>query len=329
MADVGISSYNIHSCVGTDGLYSIERVARVIGEGGAHIVCLQEVEVNVPTTGRANSPPPVPMRTRIWSSHHSDDQPATIASSAGFEYHAFAPAIRSRASSRCRETHDFASDLDVSGKFDDERWEEKCAAHHHERRFSDTTMGRFGISILSKYPIVRIRTHQYQRFKRKTIRNAMACLVSLPDGALLWVVNTHLGCHFIGKEQNQQAKELVLFIESLERPPETCGLVLCGDFNSPPLLSSIRTIRRSGLRDVWQFSAMRGARFGGTFPSHPRVLGMPSCCRKLIRLDYIFLHECGTGTDCKCVFVQDDEHNCPLASDHLPVCAEFYVGRLC
>ena len=103
MADVKISSYNIHSCVGTDGIYSVDRIARVVREGGADIVCLQEVEVN-----------DLIMRTRIWSSHHSDNQPSKIAKLAGIQYHAFAPAIRSRASSCYKEMHDVVSDVDVS-----------------------------------------------------------------------------------------------------------------------------------------------------------------------------------------------------------------------
>lgn len=326
MVDVEVSSYNIHSCVGADGLYSIDRVARVIGEGNADIACLQEVEMNRLSTSRANYSPSSPVRTRVWSSPHEDDQTAAIASMAGFRYHAFAPAIRSRASSRCREAHDFASDLDVSGEFDDETWRDQCAGVDEGHRSDD--MGKFGIAILSKYPIVKIGIHRYRRYKRKTIRNAMACLVSLPNNKRLWIVNTHLGCHFIGKEQHEQAKELVLFIDSLEKCSDTCGVILCGDFNSPSILPSIRTIRRSRLCDVWQSSARKGSLNGGTFPSHSRVLGMPSCCRKLLRLDYIFLQESQEEVVCKCVYVQDNSYDCCMASDHLPLCAVFFIGSL-
>ena len=324
MTDVKVSSYNIHSCVGADGLYSVDRVATVIREGDAQIVCLQEVEVN-----------PAPMQTRIWSSRHGDDQPVAVASLAGgFHYHAFAPAIRSRALSRWKERHDFTSDRDVSGNFSDDRWKEKYnddAAGNERSRTNarNDDMGKFGIAILSKYPIVEIKTHQYRRYKRKTLRNAMACLVSLPNNTLLWIVNIHLGCHFIRREQNQQAKELVSFIDSLEKYPKSCGVVVCGDLNSPPMFSTIRTIQNSGLVDMWQCCGGRGHNInGGTFPSDPKALGMPSSCclRKLIRLDYIFLHESGNAKDiiCKCIYVQDGGVGCSLASDHFPVCAGFF-----
>lgn len=41
---VKVSSYNIHSCFGRDGIYRPDRVAGVIGELGADIIGLQEVD---------------------------------------------------------------------------------------------------------------------------------------------------------------------------------------------------------------------------------------------------------------------------------------------
>ena len=39
-----IASYNVHKCVGTDGKFDPERIARVVGEMDADIVALQEVD---------------------------------------------------------------------------------------------------------------------------------------------------------------------------------------------------------------------------------------------------------------------------------------------
>lgn len=47
MADgcrLAIATYNVHSCLGTDGRYDVERVARVIRDLDADVVALQEVE---------------------------------------------------------------------------------------------------------------------------------------------------------------------------------------------------------------------------------------------------------------------------------------------
>jgi endonuclease/exonuclease/phosphatase family metal-dependent hydrolase len=148
----------------------------------------------------------------------------------------------------------------------------------------------------------------------------MACLVKLPDRSLVWIVNTHLGCHFIGGEQAQQVKELVLFINSLDRNG-TRGVVLCGDFNAPPLYSCIRYMKCCGLRDLWK---CHGRGWGGTFP----LLRMPLFCgSKLLRLDYIFIMEFdGIAMDCKYIHVQDSGDSL-MASDHLPLCAVLVLGQ--
>ena len=47
------------------------------------------------------------------------------------------------------------------------------------------------------------------------MRNTLACLIQFPNETLVWVVNTHLGCH-TELEQYQQAMELSTFLQSLE-----------------------------------------------------------------------------------------------------------------
>jgi len=309
--DVKISSYNVHSCVGNDGIYSVNRVASVIRDGCADIICVQEIEV-------VND---IPIQTRIWSVLHNDDQPSIIANLTGLQYHVFVPAIRCKASSRYKECHDEVSANDVSGNFNDDEWKRQlqCSSDSNsQNRRNDT--GKFGIAILSRYSIVSIRIHKFKRYKHKTIRNCMACLVSLPNDTRIWVVNTHLGCHFIGKEQHQQAKELVSFINSLEtNHTKIAGAIICGDMNSPSIYQSIKTLKRSGMLDTWK---LNGQGVGGTFPSYTPI----PCFRKLFRLDYIFLRESGRRRIlCKLVYVQDDGST-HLASDHLPLIAVFVVG---
>ena len=41
-----ILTYNVHACVGMDGQLAPDRIARVIAQAGAHVVCLQELDVN-------------------------------------------------------------------------------------------------------------------------------------------------------------------------------------------------------------------------------------------------------------------------------------------
>lgn len=308
--DVKISSYNVHSCVGNDGIYSVDRVAQVVQDGGTDIICLQEIEVNDSL-----------LQNRVWSKLHNDNQPSMITKLTRLQYHVFAPAIRCRASSRYKECHDEVSANDVSGNFNDNEWKRQlqCSSDTSNTQ-NRNDMGKFGIAILSRYPIVSIRIHHFKKYKHKTIRNCMACLMSLPNDTRIWVVNTHLGCHFIGREQHQQANELVSFINSLEtNNTKIAGVVVCGDMNSPPMYKSIKTLKRSGMLDTWQ---LNGRGVGGTFPSYTTIL----CCRKLIRLDYIFMRDTGRRRIlCKLVYVQDGGSTL-LASDHLPLCAVFVVG---
>lgn len=46
MPELRVASYNIHGCIGTDGVYNPERVLAVIHELDAHVIALQEVESN-------------------------------------------------------------------------------------------------------------------------------------------------------------------------------------------------------------------------------------------------------------------------------------------
>ena len=383
-----VISYNVHSCIGTDGVCSPQRIVDVLsaaaaaGAAGAAsstatcsttkeerpqttcidegdergdgdrsrcqpavpstlpptfaIVALQEIESNGVLRARQHDRGGRshehgddygdglhvrPIRTRIWSAPHADDQPqmiadglaaATAASSSGrschHQYHvSFAPAITSLARDRYHERH---------GEADDRAAE----------------MGRFGIAILSQLPILETRIHRYKRYKKKTLRNAQACLILLPPPLLhgtkkqqsaarraIWVVNTHLGCHS-GGEQYEQAMELVVFLQSLSRTSSnTCGtahrsttpkvdilplpqIILCGDFNSPPFFRSMELIRRAGFVDTWEVGGLGHSERGCTFPSDGRMPGLPSicslmCCCKMpmLRLDYIWFRDEGGG----------------------------------
>ena len=52
LEQLSILSYNVHACVGMDGDLSPRRIARVIAQSKANIICLQEVDVNRARSGR-------------------------------------------------------------------------------------------------------------------------------------------------------------------------------------------------------------------------------------------------------------------------------------
>lgn len=51
MEPLSILTYNVHACVGMDGELSARRIARVIGQSEANVICLQEVDVNRKRSG--------------------------------------------------------------------------------------------------------------------------------------------------------------------------------------------------------------------------------------------------------------------------------------
>ena len=203
---ITVLTYNIHSCVGSDGEYSPTRIAHVLKQVDADIVCLQEVEVNL-----------VRQKTRIWSSLHEDDQVARIADEAGFTHSKFGKAITCVASS---------SYLETIGQGDGEfgvailsKWpilDHKILAF---APFSNKTP-RNALACLIEIPSCENDT--------KVMK--------------VWVVCTHLGCNFGGSEQLQQANELAVFLRNLLEMSDY--VLLGGDFNSPNWFAAIHELKK-------------------------------------------------------------------------------------
>ena len=89
-----VTTYNIHSCVGSDWKYSVERVAQTISASQPDVVALQEVDVNH-----------VLQKTRLWSSTHDHDQVKRLSELTNLQHHAFAPAIRCKSEGKYTEVH--------------------------------------------------------------------------------------------------------------------------------------------------------------------------------------------------------------------------------
>lgn len=313
--ELSVISYNVHSCVGSDNVGSVERVSKSLVRGmmDKKNVCaigLQEVEANDEW-----------QQTRVWSESHSDDQPQKmaeyLAEATGEPWQAsFEPAIRSVASSWWSEKH-------------------------------GTGNGQFGIAILTKYPVLQRKQVTFAKYKLKTLRNAMACLLQLPDSnGTLWIVNTHLGCHFTGDEQYQQSLQLASFLQSLcdqpDTPADLLGIILCGDFNAPSFFQAPSVItQKAAFIDTWQQQKQNSSsnkQRGATFPSTglPGLSSYLSCFPPpMMKLDYIFYKPTSShdqhqqqhqrSITCTHTSVINREYQQAVASDHLPLLAVFTV----
>jgi len=266
---VGILSYNIHSGVGTDGVYDLERVSGVIRRSDADIACLQEVEVNTKLK-----------RARKWSAVHADDQPRVIAKASGLVNCAF------------------------SAKLKASFMEAKCCGGEVLVTSPDAS---YGLATLTRFPILDTREMMFQRpseedqgdllhmDRQVQPRGALAVLIDLSseDARPMWVVNTHFSHRMASEEQRRQALEVLQWIEELRsselerwddnRPGlERPTFVLAGDFNSSFYMpcSGYRVIAADERwRDLWQ-EAEAPCCCQASFPS---------CCGGFgLRIDHLF-----------------------------------------
>ena len=161
-----VGTYNIHSCVGSDGIYSVSRVADMINHLNVDVVALQEVEVNSSW-----------QKTRLWSSSHGDDQVSLLSELTGMKYTAFGKAVTSVSIGGIKEEHDTEKSKD----------------------------GNFGIAILSKVPLEDVEVKMYKRYKNKTPRNALSAKITL-NGRAVRLICTHLGCHTGAEQHQQSVE---------------------------------------------------------------------------------------------------------------------------
>lgn len=93
--------------------------------------------------------------------------------------------------------------------------------------FMDYQGGRYGMGILSRFPIVRARTVELPLGNEPRV--ALAAEVRLPGGRALTVVNVHFDWVADDGFRFAQATRLAAFLDSLATP-----YVLLGDFNDEP-----------------------------------------------------------------------------------------------
>ncbi|MFP4069207.1 MAG: endonuclease/exonuclease/phosphatase family protein [Opitutales bacterium] len=163
---------------------------------------------------------------------------------------------------------------------------------------------RYGIAVFSRFPFELIRSDLLSESALRREARGAICLRVLPEGKRPFhFINTHFG---LGRSERRQQAEVLLGPDWLGGLPEDEPVLLCGDFNSSPR-SRVYKRLRGRLRDVWQAPGMGRARPG--FPS----------MKPFLRLDHIFA---SPQFAVEKVEVLQTWH-AAVASDHLPLCAEF------
>mmetsp|Transcript_14198 Transcript_14198/g.16624 ORF Transcript_14198/g.16624 Transcript_14198/m.16624 type:complete len:336 (+) Transcript_14198:196-1203(+) len=324
---MNIVTYNIHSGIGLDNNYDVQRIADVIRKSGADVACLQEIEVNK-----------VERKARKWSAVHSDNQPEKIAELCDMPYVAFLPCI-----SAYMEEGTSSSELKVPF------WK-KIVGRAELLQLDEEKKSSYGLAILSKFKILEIEDFMFSRNtehrgdvinmdKEEQPRGAIAILVEVPDESSgeakhVWVVNTHL-CHKFGTyEQRRQAGELDAWIKKLlatksygEILLEDCGVVLCGDMNSPEIFpkTGVSTLVTNGWKDLWKSKGTFSK--SATMPSSVYTSERSYLTNIMpyigMRIDYIMSTKRPKGIEVRCdkIEVLSDKKDA-VASDHCAVIAQ-------
>jgi endonuclease/exonuclease/phosphatase family metal-dependent hydrolase len=155
--------------------------------------------------------------------------------------------------------------------------------------------GKYGVAILSRFPILAIDHRRYANLREAERRGYLRVEVMI-KGRKLNFVTTHLDYqHADGRLF--EAEQLLKALQEVEGP-----IVVAGDFNDEPNGTSYALMISHSYTDAWR-AAMKTPFDGYTYPADKPVK----------RIDYIFA---GKGVEVHGVVSRSS-----LASDHLPLAA--------
>jgi endonuclease/exonuclease/phosphatase family metal-dependent hydrolase len=158
--------------------------------------------------------------------------------------------------------------------------------------------GEYGNAVLSRFPVKRWTNRHFQMLKPAEPRGLLQVVVDLPGGEMVFM-STHLDFSGDGVNRWSSVGEIEAVL------PQYAGLpvILCGDFNDVPTSRVYRRLSET-FDDTW---VRAGAGDGFTIAAN----------RPNKRIDYIWVSRNAPFTPVK-AWVPSS-----LASDHLPVVAEF------
>ncbi|MDY0061291.1 MAG: endonuclease/exonuclease/phosphatase family protein [Myxococcota bacterium] len=223
-----------------------------------------------------------------WVMGPAGDQAAILAQGVGLPHHLFGPALRLSPTRRPWTPEDTGLPRRSLGFL---------ATPGPLVRPVGPTPARFGVALLSRWPVTEITTFPLPRGEDEQ-RVLLAARVATPAGALRVGV-THLSTS--ARERLRQAEAVGHLVRALSPGP----WLLLGDLNDTPDSPTLRVLQEAGLRPAGE----AGREAEPSFPAR----------NPLQRLDYILLGGPWDGSGCCRVIPA-------VASDHRPVVAELPLG---
>jgi endonuclease/exonuclease/phosphatase family metal-dependent hydrolase len=177
----------------------------------------------------------------------------------------------------------------------------------------------YGNSLLVREPLV---ATDVDRVDLGLDRSAHRALVSLPGGASVVVVVTHL--HHLGPDEGLRDEQTATILTWLTGAPASDATILMGDFNADPAEPAPRRLRGAGFRSAHEEA--NGEEPAVTWPSGLMAPAMdtdgdPAC------LDYIWVRDAARVVSARLVFDRPDPEDPTLyPSDHLGIAAQLEIG---
>lgn len=156
--------------------------------------------------------------------------------------------------------------------------------------------GNYGNAILSKFPILQVRTWKLPSLDEQRV---MICATVAAPGGETTACSVHLGLN--GPERRAQVAEIEKIIDGFP----TDRVVLMGDFNETSEKPAMRFLKNAGWTDAWKVSG--SGQPNTSTPKNPTK-----------RIDFILTRD-GSGLDPQCTHVPSVS-----GSDHLPVVSTVY-----
>ncbi|HXT26626.1 MAG TPA: endonuclease/exonuclease/phosphatase family protein [Candidatus Eisenbacteria bacterium] len=178
----------------------------------------------------------------------------------------------------------------------------------YQRCFGENRLlhgGAYGNMTLSRFPVQRCRNYDVS-WRHRERRGCLRSDLLLPGGSVLHLFNVHLGTSFI--ERRHQARQLLS--DKVLNCRECCGpRIVVGDFNE-----WTRGLASRLMGEV--FEALNPRAFARYSRSYPGFL-------PLLHLDHFYYDR---HLSLKSFRIQRG-HNALVASDHLPMVAEFEIKQ--
>jgi len=177
----------------------------------------------------------------------------------------------------------------------------------------------YGNSLLVREPLVATDT---DRLELGLNRSALRAVVTLPGGASVLVVVTHL--HHLGPDEDARDGQAAAIVTWLDDAPEADATILMGDFNADPAEPAPGRLRAAGFRSA--YLEANGSEPSVTWPSGLQAPAMdtdgePEC------LDYIWVRGAARVASARLAFDRPHPDDPTLyPSDHLGIATMLEIG---